>query len=407
MDNNSPIFALINIVYPSYLHQIYKNFYVKNKLSNDELFSEENIIVLFKGEIYNNINICEINNYSFTNNCELIFFLYKKYGIDELLRIIDGEFILMIIDIDYGQNYSNLYVTQDCYGKSKLYTMKYKNNVIGISNNYDEIMREFRIETNNLLNENTKEEDLIDDYVSYIPNGTYDHYRLSYKVMSNWEFYQNKSYYCIPLPIFNYTFEKNIDVKGIQFYLQNYLYTSIYNNLFSIKNNNGVINYDNIVCKINYNTSILYALKKILCKEYNVVSYKYKEIEEDSYIYRKKNKNISEIIKLDTTMHSTLSIYNDMKSMDDSENKILFTDDGFYEIFGDACSHITDPIEFDKQTRENINTFFKENELENTSKIKYPYFDRELIQYYLSIPLMLRFKYRTNSFLMLYTYKKE
>jgi hypothetical protein len=84
-----------------------------------------------------------------------------------------------------------------------------------------------------------------------------------------------------------------------------------------------------------------------------------------------------------------------------NEDVVLF-DYGMDEIFGHAYCDIIDPIEFDKKTRGCFNTL-KNEELDTIRKNKTvynPFFDKELLQFYFSIPLEIRFNLRQNNQLL-------
>lgn len=353
MDSPLSIFLNINTINTKDYITLSKNIYIKNNVQKKNIYVNNNITVIFQGEIYNFEKLRDIIDISHCNCTKsqineepyyLIYELYSKYGIDKTLQLIDGEFYLIVIDIDYGENYSNLYISQDCFNKKQIKTIKYEEKVLEITDN------------SNINEESTMS-------IIEIPNGCYSHYRLSYKVLSDWEFYENVKYHLLPLSILHVV---DNNIQSIKLELKRLLKTSITNNLKNIQCNS-------IVCKMNYDNTIYNKIQKI----------------SDSTEYKD---NRFDVELINANLSTEEIIENECY-----KNKIIFTDDGFNEIFGNKFSDINDPIHFDILTRNMVYDFFLKNKLSNTKNIKIPYFDRELLQYYFSIPLPIRFHKRNNS----------
>ena len=85
----------------------------------------DNITIVCNGEIYNYKNMFEILNVSPTtlSDCEVIIHLYKKFGIDYTLQLLDGVFAFMLFDDRCADK--KLYVARDPYGVRPLYVLKY------------------------------------------------------------------------------------------------------------------------------------------------------------------------------------------------------------------------------------------------------------------------------------------
>lgn len=92
-----------------------------NGLNNEsnQPFIDGNIIVTCNGEIYNYRELAKNNNISLntSSDCEIILHLYKKFGIEYTLNILDGVFAFSIYCISSGE----LILARDPYGVRPLY----------------------------------------------------------------------------------------------------------------------------------------------------------------------------------------------------------------------------------------------------------------------------------------------
>lgn len=86
----------------------------------------DNITLICNGEIYNYKELfLYIGIEPKTNSdCEIIIHLYKKYGIEYLLQLLDGVFAFVL----YDGNNEEIYVARDPYGVRPLYVLNYKDN---------------------------------------------------------------------------------------------------------------------------------------------------------------------------------------------------------------------------------------------------------------------------------------
>jgi len=81
-----------------------------------------NCVLICNGEIYNyNYLYSQINIDRFSeNDCEIIIHLYKKFGIEETLNLLDGVFAFVLLDIEKKL----LFVARDAFGVRPLFTFK-------------------------------------------------------------------------------------------------------------------------------------------------------------------------------------------------------------------------------------------------------------------------------------------
>ena len=83
----------------------------------------------------------------------------------------------------------------------------------------------------------------------------------------------------------------------------------------------------------------------------------------------------------------------------DEKVDVLLVDDGIDEIFGNAYINTNDLIEFDNYTRLATRNILY-TDVCSDIKIYNPFFDKELLQFYFSIPLIIRFELRENNELL-------
>lgn len=97
---------------------------------SNQPFEIDNIILICNGEIYNYSQLSKENNITLEtdSDCEIILHLYKLYGIEYAIQLLDGVFSFILYDIEKDM----LYVGRDPYGVRPLYYFN-ENNVIGFS----------------------------------------------------------------------------------------------------------------------------------------------------------------------------------------------------------------------------------------------------------------------------------
>ena len=98
-----------------------------NETSNQPLVLDETILIC-NGEIYNykelyNEMYVETEVASTQSDCEVILHLYKHYGIEQTLQMLDGVFAFVLIDFSIGNLNSKIYVARDPYGVRPLYAL--------------------------------------------------------------------------------------------------------------------------------------------------------------------------------------------------------------------------------------------------------------------------------------------
>jgi asparagine synthase (glutamine-hydrolysing) len=111
-----------------------------NKLSNQPIIIG-NIWLICNGEIYNYKELYNIIGITPTtdSDCEVIIYLYKLYGIEQMLQMIDGVFAFVLIDMSStNTNEYKLFIARDPFGVRPLYVMSpnnrsYREQLIGFA----------------------------------------------------------------------------------------------------------------------------------------------------------------------------------------------------------------------------------------------------------------------------------
>ena len=97
-----------------------------NEKSNQPL-SINNIILICNGEIYNYKYLYELLDIKpkTDSDCEVIIYLYLRYGIEQTLQMLDGVFAFVLYDNRISEDLNNkVYVARDPIGVRPLYYLK-------------------------------------------------------------------------------------------------------------------------------------------------------------------------------------------------------------------------------------------------------------------------------------------
>ena len=89
-----------------------------NSESNQPIYID-NVYLICNGEIYNWRKLATSNNFKTksTSDCEIIVHMYKKYGIEETVKSLDGVFAFILID----STINKIYAARDPIGVRSLY----------------------------------------------------------------------------------------------------------------------------------------------------------------------------------------------------------------------------------------------------------------------------------------------
>ena len=86
----------------------------------------DTIKLICNGEIYNYKELYKIIGIEPTTNsdCEIIIHLYKKYGIEHTLKMIDGVYAFILYDFRQNSTHPIIHAARDPYGVRPLYTLQ-------------------------------------------------------------------------------------------------------------------------------------------------------------------------------------------------------------------------------------------------------------------------------------------
>jgi len=153
-----------------------KNLFLGSDTSSTTEFVDENraIYIMFIGEIYNVKDIYELINIQpqTTLDCEIIYHLYLRYGMEQLLQIINGAFSFVLHDGNiHNQDQSfteKLYVARDPFGIKPLYQFEKPDKMFGFTTNEKYL------------------EDLQMGPLVLLKPGTFSLFEVSFKALSAW-----------------------------------------------------------------------------------------------------------------------------------------------------------------------------------------------------------------------------
>jgi asparagine synthase (glutamine-hydrolysing) len=161
-----------------------------NPESNQPL-EKGNLILICNGEIYNYKELYALMNTPESpvipktqSDCEVILWLYERYGIEQTLQMLDGVFAFALLDQRFQLGESTLYVARDPYGVRPLYSIH--QNATSPAWLNDETTIGFASELKVLAEFLTENRGTTKYTAEHFPPGTYSKYIYSDKVCSEW-----------------------------------------------------------------------------------------------------------------------------------------------------------------------------------------------------------------------------
>jgi asparagine synthase (glutamine-hydrolysing) len=144
-----------------------------NSASNQP-FQFGDIILVCNGEIYNYKTLYKRMGVVPTtdSDCEVIYHLYMRYGIEQTIQMLDGVFSIILFDQNSCGESAYLYIARDPYGVRPLYVMNStvpKNRTVGFASELKMLA------------------DFEDVEIRQVQPGTYSKYELTSQVMANWK----------------------------------------------------------------------------------------------------------------------------------------------------------------------------------------------------------------------------
>lgn len=402
-----------------------------NSASNQPIILDD-ISLICNGEIYNYNELYQLMNVEPTtdSDCEVIIHLYKKYGIEQTLQMLDGVFAFILVDSNINASCSKIYIARDPYGVRPLYQLTPKSNIHNVD--YDSILEREKRNENifafaselKVLNEFYNSNLIYTHQIDHFKPGTYSYFTMPFKVSPEWKSeFQNRLYHTqgfntIMYNDYNCTLNMHNIFKDIQYYFTN-----------AVKKR-ALVTDRPVACLLSggLDSSLVTALVNEYHKEFNsepLETYsiglegsedlKYAKIVAD-YLGTKHTTiqlteeqffgAIPEVIRTIESYDTTTvraSIGNFLVSQyisKNSEAKVIFNGDGADELCGGYLymHSAPDPIESDCETRRLLNDIYMYDVLRSDKSIssnglepRTPFLDRSFVQYYLSLHPSLRY----------------
>ena len=405
-----------------------------------------NCLLICNGEIYNYKELFNVVNIKpqTSSDCEIIIHLYKLYGIEDTLKMLDGVFAFILYDIDN----SKLFVSRDPFGVRPLYCMSVNHNynlsdnkthnietsimkkrvtndnIIGFSSTLNVLSELFNV--NGELVYNTKHLSISDSKIlqrlykdvsikQFTP-GTYSSYVLE---NNQWCLQYNKIYH-LPLNFTQMSYTK--PNKNII----NYYYEQICYYLNQAVKKRVVGTSDRpIACLLSggLDSSLIAALvNKYYDKQletYSIGMAGSDDLKNARIVAKHLNSKHNEIVMTEDEFFAAIpDVIKNIESYDttsvrasvgnyligkyiknNSDAKVIFNGDGSDELTGGYIYFLACPdnIEFDRECKRLLKDIHLFDVLRSDKSIssnglepRTPFLDKEWVNYYLSIPVMLR-----------------
>jgi asparagine synthase (glutamine-hydrolysing) len=370
------------------------------------------------------------------SDCEVILWLYERYGIEQTLQMLDGVFAFALIDNSIALDESVLYIARDPYGVRPLYCMHQIPDVMdNIVRGFDSVIG-FASELKTLSGFTIDASYTIEQFAP----GTYSAYVLSNKVCSEWMPSQKNTVYhrtSFPNMLYGEIEERYIReaLHGIQTHL-----------IRAIKKRCSTTERP-IACLLSggLDSSLIAALVNDYHKAYGLprletysiglaesTDLKYARIVAD-YLGTKHTEiilteqdfcnAIPEVIYAiesydTTTVRASIGNYLLGKYIaSHSEAKVIFNGDGSDELLGGYLymKSAPDAIEFDRECRRLLRDIHAFDVLRSDKSIsshglepRTPFLDREWTQFYLSIdPYIRHSKQHIEKYLLREAFSKD
>jgi asparagine synthase (glutamine-hydrolysing) len=389
-----------------------------NSKSNQPIFLD-NIILICNGEIYNykelynQLDVTPVTD----SDCEIIIHLYKSFGIEQTLQLIDGEFAFILYDMDFNHiTGTKMFIARDPLGVRPLYILKPSRN-----NNDTDFLFGFASELK-MLSEFFNFHDYSLKYeLHHFKPGTFSVFEKTFKILSKWVQLENKPYFALNASnsLLEYNTKSEIDffIQGIQ----KHLYNAVKKRYFATERP--------IACLLSggLDSSLITALVCDIHKEYSdipIETYSIGLANSTDLHYAKLvaehlKTNHTEIIVTEKDMLDVIpEVIQTIESYDtttvrasignyllgkyiskNSKAKVIFNGDGSDELCGGYIymNKAPNSLEFDKETRRLLTDIHMFDVLRSDKCIsshglesRTAFLDKNFVNYYLSIPHQIR-----------------
>ena len=372
-----------------------------NQRSNQPFYIN-NIFLVCNGEIYNYQELYALLDQDIAetdSDCEIIVHLYLKYGMDQTIRMLDGEFAFILIDTRMDTPYKKMFVGRDPYGVRPLYVLS--------SETEGPVNYAFASEMKQLIDFHKP------GYtIQHVYPGTFSCYSLFTTEYNSSEFWKYKYQTKYHENLFSFSYQEDI-------------FTNIRNKLEMAVEKRCKCSERPIACLLSggLDSSLITALVKKHIPDLETFSIGFENSEDLKNArlvanFLKTNHHEIIITKEEyleaiphviyiiesydtTTVRASVGNYLVAKYIsENSEAKVIFNGDGSDEVCGGYMymHNCPDAIEFDKETRRLLRNIHYFDVLRSDKSIssngleaRTPFLDLDFVQYYLSINPSLRF----------------
>lgn len=367
----------------------------------------DNIHLICNGEIYNYRELYKLMDVSPKTNsdCEVIIHLYKRYGIKQTLKMLDGVFAFALCDNNHTNLESNIYIARDPYGIRPLYFLNHTEETVKVIGFASELK---------MLSDfcNQTPEELT---ISQFKPGTYSSFNLNKSALASWTNIDNESYH---EPGFSLN---SMDMSWVNLGIQTYLIQSVVKRYLTTERP--------IACLLSggLDSSLITALINEIHKKntnepletYSIGLYGSEDLRNAQIVSKYIGTKHTEIIVTEqemfdiipeliytiesydtTTVRASIGNYLLGKYISRNSNaKVIFNGDGSDELCGGYLymNYCSDVIEFDKETRRLLADIYNFDVLRSDKCIssnglepRTPFLDRSFVNFYLSIPPSIR-----------------
>ena len=367
----------------------------------------DNIHLICNGEIYNYRELYKLMDVSPKTNsdCEVIIHLYKRYGIKQTLKMLDGVFAFALCDNNHTNLESNIYIARDPYGIRPLYFLNNTKETVQVIGFASELKM-----LSDFCNQNPEELT-----ISQFKPGTYSSFNLNKSALATWMNIYNESYH---EPGFSLN---SMDMSWVNKGIQTYLIQSVEKRYLTTERP--------IACLLSggLDSSLITALINELHKKntnepletYSIGLYGSEDLRNAQIVSKYIGTKHTEIIVTEqemfdiipeliytiesydtTTIRASIGNYLLGKYISKNSNaKVIFNGDGSDELCGGYLymNYCADVIDFDKETRRLLADIYNFDVLRSDKCIssnglepRTPFLDRSFVNFYLSIPPSIR-----------------
>jgi len=396
-----------------------------NDVSNQPIIIDD-VALICNGEIYNYKELYQLLGVKPTtdSDCEVIIHMYKKYGIEETLQLLDGVFAFVLTDSNINNPESQVYVARDPYGVRPLYQiLPLSESGSGSGIRSESEIFAFASELK-VLNEFYNCDNIDSQKIEHFAPGTYSYFKMPFKVSPKWQpQFLNKIYHTPGFNSIMYSDYNNPNVfdavlGNIQYYFIN-----------AVKKRT-LITDRPVACLLSggLDSSLVTALVNEFHKQFTTEPLETYSIGLEGSEDLKNAKIVADYLG---TKHTTIQLTEDqfydaipdvikaIESYDtttvrasignylvaryianNSQAKVIFNGDGADELCGGYLymHSAPDAIEFDRETRRLLKDIHMYDVLRSDKSIssnglepRTPFLDRSFVQYYLSLHPSLRF----------------